>query len=131
MLKNKKNKDEIEYICPKCKTKELIPTKIVEMLDVAEENLMDSSVSGHYLETFVISELIKNIDSNTGLYYYRDKDGKEIDLILFENDTLYPFEIKKTASPNKDMIKNFSILNKTKKKIGKGASYVSIQRLFP
>jgi len=101
------------------------------MLDVAEENLMDSSVSGHYLETFVISELIKNIDSNTGLYYYRDKDGKEIDLILFKNDTLYPFEIKKTASPNKDMIKNFSILNKTKKKIGKGASYVSIQRLFP
>ena len=33
----KKNKDEIEYICPKCKTKELIPTEIVEMLDAADQ----------------------------------------------------------------------------------------------
>lgn len=87
------------------------------------EVLMDSSVSGHFLETFVISELLKKYlskNENIGLYYYRDKDGKEIDLVLYKDETLYPFEIKKTASPNKEMIKNFSILEKTKKKIGKG-----------
>ncbi len=87
------------------------------------ETLMNSSVSGHYLETFVISELIKNYRStneNIGIYYYRDKDAKEIDLVLYKDDTLYPFEIKKSASPNKDMIKSFKVLEKTKKKIGKG-----------
>ena len=31
----KKNPDEIEFICPKCKTRERIPTEIVEMLDYA------------------------------------------------------------------------------------------------
>ncbi len=87
--------------------------------------LMNSSVSGHYLETFVISELIKNknnADSNLNynLYYYRDKDGKEIDLIISFNNTLYPFEIKKTATPDKSMIKHFSILSNTKKEIGNG-----------
>lgn len=40
----KKNKDEIEYICPKCKTKELIPTEIVEMLDAADQIGVDTSV---------------------------------------------------------------------------------------
>lgn len=87
--------------------------------------LMNSSVSGHYLETFVISELVKNknnADSNLNynLYYYRDKDGKEIDLIISFNNTLYPFEIKKTATPDKSMIKHFNILNNTKKEIGNG-----------
>lgn len=89
----------------------------------SSENLMDSSVSGHYLETFVISEIIKNCKNsgeNIGIYYYRDRDGKEIDLVLYKNDTLYPFEIKKTASPNKEMISNFKILNNTNKKIGMG-----------
>ena len=96
--------------------------------------LMDSSVSGHYLETFVISELIKNYkneNENIGLYYYRDKDGKEIDLVLYKNETLYPLEIKKTASPSKEMIKNFSILNKTKKKIGKGGIICLYPEIIP
>ena len=91
----------------------------------SSENLMNSSVSGHYLESFVISELIKNkrnnLDSlNYNIYYYRDRDGKEIDLIIKCDNTLYPFEIKKTANPNKNMISNFSILEKTNYDVGNG-----------
>ena len=85
--------------------------------------LESSSVSGHYLETYVISELVKNYkcnSTNIGIYYYRDKDDKEIDLILYKDETLYPFEIKKSSKPNKEMLKNFYVLNSTKKKIGKG-----------
>ncbi len=41
---NQKNKNEIEFICPKCKTKELIPTYIVEMLDAADQIGVDTSV---------------------------------------------------------------------------------------
>ena len=40
----KKNGKEIEYICPKCKTKEFIPTNIVEMLDEADQFGVDTSV---------------------------------------------------------------------------------------
>lgn len=47
------------------------------------------------------------------IHLYRDKDMKEIDLIIEDAGTLYPIEIRKTASPNKEMAKHFSILEKT------------------
>lgn len=100
------------------------------------ENLMNSSTSGHYLEAFVISELIKNKrnsldDLDYDLYFYRDRDGKEVDLLICFNNTIYPFEIKKTASPNKDMIKNFDVLNNTKKEIGEGGIICLCPDIYP
>ena len=90
--------------------------------DSARE-LQLSTSSGHYLETYVISEIIKSYNARgikPNLSYYRDKDKNEIDLIIYKNNTLYPFEIKKTANPTKEMIKNFDKLNNTSKKIGTG-----------
>ena len=86
-------------------------------------DLQLSSNAGHYLETYVISEIVKSYNARglrPNLSYYRDKDKNEIDLIICKNNTLYPFEIKKTASPNKTMIKNFNLLEKVKKQIGIG-----------
>ena len=86
-------------------------------------DLQLSSNAGHYLETYVISEIVKSYNARgirPNLSYYRDKDKNEIDLIVYKNNTLYPFEIKKTASPNKAMIKNFNLLEKAKKQIGTG-----------
>lgn len=86
-------------------------------------DLQLSPSAGHYLETYVISEIVKDYNARgirPNLSYYRDKDKKEIDLIIYKNNTLYPFEIKKTASPNKSMIKNFELLNKSNKNIGIG-----------
>ena len=83
------------------------------------KELQLSSNAGHYLETFIISEIIKSYNARgikPNISYYRDKEKNEIDLILYKNNTLYPFEIKKTASPNKTMIKNFEKLNPSKKK---------------
>ena len=82
-----------------------------------------SSSAGHYLESYIISEIVKSYNARgirPNISYYRDKDGKEIDLIFYKNNKLYPFEIKKTASPNSDMIRNFKELQKTKKEIGTG-----------
>lgn len=87
------------------------------------KELQLSSNAGHFLETFIVSELIKNYNANgirPNIYYYRDKEKKEIDLILYKNNKLYPFEIKKTAMPTKDMIKNFDKLKQSKKEIGIG-----------
>ena len=87
------------------------------------KELQLSSNAGHYLETFIISEIVKSYNAKgirPNLSYYRDKEKNEIDLIIYKNNKLYPFEIKKTASPNKTMIKNFKLLEKSKKEIGVG-----------
>ncbi|MGB4440468.1 MAG: ATP-binding protein [Sedimentibacter sp.] len=82
--------------------------------DVLEAGAM----SGAFFETFVISEVLKSY-YNSGIleptiYYYRDKDAKEIDLIVEQNGTLHPIEIKKTANPGKEHIENFSVLDNVK-----------------
>ena len=82
-----------------------------------------SDLSGHFFESYVISEIIKSYD-NKGIRleisHFRNKETEEIDLIMFKNNTLYPLEIKKTANPRKDMMKNFKYLEKTNMKIGQG-----------
>ena len=87
------------------------------------KELQLSSNAGHYLETFIVSEIVKSYNAKglrPNLSYYRDKEKNEIDLILYKNNKLYPFEIKKTASPTKSMLKHFKTLEKTKKEIGVG-----------
>ena len=90
------------------------------------ESAKNGAMSGHIFETFVVSEIIKsylNAGKTTDkLYFYRDKDKREIDLLIESGNTLYPVEIKKSAKVDKSMIRNFSVLNKiTDKEIGEGA----------
>ena len=90
-----------------------------------KETLENSPVSGHFLESFVISELIKNKRNNKetlnyDIYFYRDRDKKEIDLIIELDNVIYPFEIKKTAKPEVSMIKNFKILEDKNLNVGNG-----------
>jgi predicted AAA+ superfamily ATPase len=78
------------------------------------EVLEAGAMAGAFFETFVVSEILKSY-YNAGilepsLYYYRDKDAKEIDIIIEENGTLHPIEIKKTSNPAKDQLASFSVL---------------------
>ena len=96
-------------------------------------DLQLSSSAGHYFETYVISEIIKSYNAQgirPNISYYRDKEQNEIDLVFYKNDTLHPFEIKKTSSPNKGMIKTFNLLEKTGKKIGKGGLICNYDKLM-
>ena len=55
------------------------------------------------------------------LYFYRDRDGNEIDLLIEDSGTLYPIEIKKHADPARSDVSRFSILEKIPaKKRGQG-----------
>ena len=63
------------------------------------------------------------------LYFYRDKEQKEIDLIIEQNGKLYPIEIKKTANPGKEMVANFKVLEKIKE-IGEGAVICMYDRVL-
>ncbi len=78
------------------------------------EALEKGALSGAIFESYVFSEIYKSY-LNTGkeppVYYYRDKDQKEIDLLIYQNGVLSPVEIKKAASPGKNAVKNFHILD--------------------
>jgi len=81
-------------------------------------------MSGAMFETWVISEIIKSYwhcGKSGPLYYYRDKDQKEIDLLMVRDGTITPIEIKKTAMPTKSDTRHFSVLNNLKTPIGPGA----------
>jgi len=93
-----------------------------------------SAMSGKVFETYVVGEIIKsyhNAGIQPPIYYYRDTDGKEINLILEYNGTIYPIEIKKTGNPGKNDIKNFSVLLNTGKPIGEGAVVCLYNRISP
>lgn len=88
------------------------------------EILQNGSINGAILENFIVSEIKKSY-SNCGkelfMYYFRDKQQHEIDLILENEGILHPIEIKKSANPTASMIKNFDILKKATLPVGTGA----------
>lgn len=76
--------------------------------------LESGAMSGAIFETYVVSEIIKSYAHNIkepNIYYYRDKDKREIDVIIERNGKLYPIEIKKSSNPDKSAIKNFSVIS--------------------
>ena len=88
------------------------------------EILQNGSINGAILENYVVSEIRKsylNCGKELFIYYYRDKQQQEIDLILETNNKLHPIEIKKSSNPTVSMTKNFAVLNKTTIDIGQGA----------
>lgn len=99
------------------------------------EMLEASSMAGAFFETYVVSEIVKSI-RNAGkieencLYYYRDRDQKEVDLIYVKNQILYPIEIKKGIGKDK-ADKNFSILQQYKMPIATGLIIDTSDRVFP
>ena len=88
------------------------------------EVLEKGTMAGSFFENYVIVEIIKSYNNSGELrppvYFYRDKEKREINLIIEQNCKLYPIEIKKTANPNKNMIENFKVLE-TVKEVGEGA----------
>jgi predicted AAA+ superfamily ATPase len=90
----------------------------------SSESLEVSAMSGAFFETFVVSEIIKsylNAGKRPPIYYYRDSDQKEIDLIIEENGKLQPIEIKKSANLKKNAGRHFSVLEKVGKEFGEGS----------
>jgi len=81
------------------------------------EVMQTGAMAGSFFETYVIAEIIKSFANNgedAPLYFYRDKDKIEIDLLIERNNTIYPVEIKKTATPSAEDAKNFFIMNRLK-----------------
>ena len=88
--------------------------------DVLESGAMNGAV----LENYVVSEIAKsylNAGAEPYMYYYRDKDAKEIDIILEHDGVLNPIEIKKSSNPGSELTRVFGILDKGSVPRGNGA----------
>ena len=97
------------------------------------DTLESGASDGAFFETYVVTEIIKsyyNAGKPSNLYYYRDVDKKEIDLLIVEEDKLYPIEVKKSKQPiNPD--KNFSVLKKFKLDVQPGIVICMSDELIP
>ena len=88
------------------------------------ETLESGAMNGAILENYVVSEIMKtylNCGKEPYLYYYRDKDAKEIDIVLEHDGVLNPIEIKKTSNPGSELTKVFNLLDRSSTPRGKGA----------
>ena len=88
------------------------------------ETLESGAMNGAILENYVVSEIMKtymNCGKEPYLYYYRDKDAKEIDIVLEHDGVLNPIEIKKTSNPGTELTKVFHLLDKSSVPRSKGA----------
>lgn len=100
------------------------------------EILENSAYAGAIFETYVVTEVIKSftnhgLNAKRYLYYYRDNNKCEIDLIIDYNHKLYPIEIKKGKHPNKDCIKNFSVLSDLSDEVASGVVLCMMNEIYP
>jgi predicted AAA+ superfamily ATPase len=101
-----------------------------------EQQLINGASWGHIFETFCFCEILKSY-YNYGtiprnLFYYRDKDNVEIDLVIEEGDTLYPVEMKTSGDPVKSMAASFRAINNIPgKKKGEGAVICLCKEALP
>jgi len=82
------------------------------------------AMNGAILENYVVSEIAKSYSGNgleLYMYYYRDKDSKEVDIVLERDGIINPIEIKKTANPGSELVRVFHLLDKASVPRGKGA----------
>lgn len=78
------------------------------------ETLESGAMNGAILENYVVSEIRKtylNCGKEPFMYYYRDRDAKEIDIILEHDGVLNPIEIKKSSNPGSELTGVFHLLD--------------------
>ena len=79
------------------------------------ETLEAGAMSGAIFETFAFIEILKSwwhrVEVPT-LHFYRDKDGREVDLIISRDGKLHPVEFKKSARVQSDWVQGFGCLER-------------------
>jgi len=124
-------------------TKRLVKTPKIYFMDTglaaylcrwtSPETLEYGAMDGAFFETYVVTEIIKSFRHNgnrENLYYYRDVNKREIDLLMIENQKIFPIEIKKSSAPsNPD--KNFYVLDKFNLEVQPGLIICACEEVTP
>ncbi len=125
-------------------TKRLVKTPKIYLFDTGltayltewatPETLEAGAMSGAILETWVVAKLLKSYrhaGRRPPFYYYRDRDGREIDLLLVQDGVIHPLEIKKTASPGRKDVQHFGALERLDIRIGSGGVICLAEQSLP
>ena len=98
------------------------------------DTLMNGAASGRFFENYVTGQLLRAFAYNGGpvnMTYYRDQNKKEIDLIIEQDGKLHPLEIKRSADPDKKLVRGFDVLNKATLQTGAGGIVCMAEAPFP
>ena len=100
------------------------------------ETLQNGAMSGQIFETYVVGEILKsyyNAGKEPPLYFFRNDKAEEVDILIQSNGTLYPVEIKKTASPRPGDVSAFRLLENAfpSVTIGSGALVCTYDKVLP
>jgi predicted AAA+ superfamily ATPase len=125
-------------------TKRLVKTPKLYFLDTglcayltqwsSPQTLEAGAMSGAIFETWVVGELLKSYwhqGLQAPFFYYRDKDRREIDLLIESDGVLYPVEIKKSASPSGDALRGMAALERLGVACGPGAVICMVSQMLP
>lgn len=88
------------------------------------EILENGAINGAILENYVVSEIRKTYQNEADeclMWYYRDKDSNEIDMVIECDGVVHPLEIKRSVNPGSELVNAFKILDKGAVPRGKGA----------
>jgi hypothetical protein len=125
-------------------TKRLVKTPKMYFLDTglcsyltewaSPETLEAGAMNGAIFETYVFVEILKSYwhrGARPSIYYYRDKDAKEVDFLIERDQKLFPVEAKKASTPRKDWLSSFKALRKLKKDISSGFVICMVDQWTP
>ena len=125
-------------------TKRLVKTPKLYFLDTglcayltewsSPETLEAGAMSGAILETWMLTEILKSwwhAGKRAPLYFYRDRDRQEIDLLIEQDGVFHPVEFKKTASPSRNNLRAFGLLDKLAIPVGHGGIVCLAQQTLP
>lgn len=125
-------------------TKRLVKTPKLYFLDTglcsyltewsSPETLEAGAMSGTILETWILGELLKSYWHNgrrAPFYFYRDKDQKEVDLLIVQDGVVYPLEFKKSARPRPEDLRSFHVLDRLGLPVGPGALVCLVSQAVP
>jgi hypothetical protein len=65
------------------------------------------------------------------IYFYRDSDKNEIDILLEDFNGFTPLEIKMSANPNKRVVSRFKVIEKLGKQVKNGGIICLIDDIYP
>ena len=100
----------------------------------SRDALMNGAVAGHYFENYAVGEMLRTFSygkNQAAFSFYRDKDQREIDLLIEQDGILHPLEIKKSADPARRTINVFSLLEKAGRPVGAGGIICMTDLVYP
>ena len=92
------------------------------------------ATAGSLLENYVISEMIKSYwhrGREAPLWFWRTKEGHEVDLIIEEEGRLFPIEIKMSMTPDMNVARGILQLKKLSDNVSKGAIVCMAESEYP